>query len=101
MTRQRMVILDELRKVSSHPTADEVYEMVRKNLPRISLGTVYRNLEILSVMGLISKLEIDGFWRGSAEPKGAIPVISCLRRRPRLWLKSPTLMKQLKSERST
>lgn len=59
MTRQRMVILDELRKVSSHPTADEVYKMLRKILPRISLGTVYRNLEILSVMGLISKLEID------------------------------------------
>ena len=59
MTRQRMVILNELRKVSSHPTADKVYDMVRKTLPRISLGTVYRNLEILSEMGLISKLEID------------------------------------------
>ena len=55
-----MVILDELRKLSSHPTADEIYEIVRKVLPRISLGTVYRNLEILSEMGLILKLEIDG-----------------------------------------
>ncbi|MBW2706713.1 MAG: transcriptional repressor, partial [Deltaproteobacteria bacterium] len=48
MTRQRQVILEELRKVDTHPSADEVYEMVRKRLPRISLGTVYRNLEILS-----------------------------------------------------
>ena len=44
MTRQRKVILEELRKVNSHPSADEIYEIVRKRLPRISLGTVYRNL---------------------------------------------------------
>ena len=57
MTRQREVILEELRKVNSHPSADEVYEMVRKRLPRISLGTVYRNLEILSESGDIQKLD--------------------------------------------
>ena len=57
MTRQRKVILEELRKVNTHPSADEVYEMVRKRLPRISLGTVYRNLEILSESGDIQKLE--------------------------------------------
>ena len=57
MTRQRQVILEELRKVKTHPSADEVYEMVRKRLPRISLGTVYRNLEILSESGEIKKLE--------------------------------------------
>jgi Fur family ferric uptake transcriptional regulator len=58
MTRQRKVILEELRKVDTHPSADEVYEMVRKRLPRISLGTVYRNLEILSQNGEIQKLEL-------------------------------------------
>jgi Fur family ferric uptake transcriptional regulator len=57
MTRQREVILEELRKVNTHPSADEIYEMVRKRLPRISLGTVYRNLEILSKSGDIQKLE--------------------------------------------
>ena len=57
MTRQRQVILEELRKVNTHPSADEVYEMVRKRLPRISLGTVYRNLEVLSESGQIKKLE--------------------------------------------
>ena len=57
MTRQREVILEELRKVNTHPSADEVYEMVRKRLPRISLGTVYRNLEILAKSGDIQKLE--------------------------------------------
>ena len=58
MTRQRMIILEELRKVNTHPSADEVYEMVRKRLPRISLGTVYRNLELLSKTGEIQKLEL-------------------------------------------
>jgi Fur family ferric uptake transcriptional regulator len=60
MTRQRRVILEELRKVKSHPTADEVYERARRRLPRISLGTVYRNLEILSECGMIQKLELGG-----------------------------------------
>lgn len=57
MTRQRQVILEELRNVNTHPGADEIYEMVRKRLPRISLGTVYRNLEILSESGHIQKLD--------------------------------------------
>jgi Fur family ferric uptake transcriptional regulator len=56
MTHQRQVILDEIRMVNTHPTADEVYELVRKRLPRISLGTVYRNLEILSARGLIKRI---------------------------------------------
>jgi Fur family ferric uptake transcriptional regulator len=60
MTRQRQIILEELRKVDTHPSADEVYETVRKRLPRISLGTVYRNLEILSELGEIQKLELGG-----------------------------------------
>lgn len=60
MTRQRRVILEELRKENVHPTADMLYEMVRKRLSRISLGTVYRNLELLTAMGEIQTLEISG-----------------------------------------
>ncbi|MDP2646297.1 MAG: transcriptional repressor [Desulfobacterales bacterium] len=51
MTAQRKIILEELRKVDTHPCADEVYAMVKKPLPRVSLGTVYRNLEILCRLG--------------------------------------------------
>lgn len=77
MTSQRQVILDELRKVTSHPTADEVYEMVRKVLPRISLGTVYRNLEILSEKGIIQKLHVGGTqMRFDGNPKNH-PHIRC------------------------
>jgi len=60
ITRQRQVILEELRKLNTHPSADEIYKIVRRYLPRISLGTVYRNLEILAQMGEIQKLELSG-----------------------------------------
>ncbi len=63
MTRQRQVILDELRKLTSHPTADEVYQLVRRRLPHISLGTVYRNLEILAQNDMVRKLEFGGSQR--------------------------------------
>ena len=56
-TNQRRVILEELCNVCSHPTASDVYEMVRKKLPKVSLGTVYRNLELLSSCGTIQKLD--------------------------------------------
>jgi Fur family ferric uptake transcriptional regulator len=60
LTPQRQIILEELAKVTSHPTANEVYDMVRKRLPRIGLGTVYRNLELMADQGLIMKLEVGG-----------------------------------------
>lgn len=56
-TKQRAVILDKLRQVYTHPTADEIYVMTREDLPRISLGTVYRNLEVLARQGEILCLE--------------------------------------------
>jgi Fur family transcriptional regulator, ferric uptake regulator len=56
-TRQRRIILEELRKLKSHPTAVDLYEIARRRLPRISLGTVYRNLELLEEMGEIRKLD--------------------------------------------
>lgn len=60
MTRQRFVILNVLRKLKTHPTADEVYALVRAQIPRISLGTVYRNLDLLAESGEIVKIESAG-----------------------------------------
>jgi len=59
-TRQRQVVLDELRKLSCHPTASELHARARTRLPRISLGTVYRNLELLAELGLVHKIETAG-----------------------------------------
>ena len=47
-SRQREAILNVLRSTNTHPTAAKVYEMVREQIPNISLGTVYRNLTALS-----------------------------------------------------
>jgi len=59
-TKQREVILDELVRLRAHPSADELYGRVKKRLPRISLGTVYRNLDMLAREGIIQKLETAG-----------------------------------------
>jgi Fe2+ or Zn2+ uptake regulation protein len=57
MTKQKRVIFEELKKLKTHPTAEELYYLVKKVIPNVSLGTVYRNLELLSQSGNIMKLE--------------------------------------------
>jgi Fur family ferric uptake transcriptional regulator len=82
LTSQRQVILEELKKVTSHPTANEVYDMVRKRLPRIGLGTVYRNLDLLAERGIINKLEVGGEQKrfdGDTSPHYHIRCIRCNR----------------------
>lgn len=58
LTNQKQFILDYLQNTTTHPTAEEVYLNVKKHLPRISLGTIYRNLE--SFVGTGKILEING-----------------------------------------
>ena len=60
-SRQRQVIKDFLATRKDHPTADVVYANVRQEYPSISLGTVYRNLSLLSDLGEIRRLRLgDG-----------------------------------------
>ena len=59
-TRQREVVLQAVQSTMDHPTADWVYRQARRRLPRISLGTVYRNLKKLSEEGLIREIQIAG-----------------------------------------
>ncbi|MBF0226250.1 MAG: transcriptional repressor [Desulfobacterales bacterium] len=56
-TRQREMILEEIKGMCTHPSADEIYDRLRKKITRISLGTIYRNLEILVGIGAIQKLD--------------------------------------------
>ena len=80
LTNQRVVILDELRKVTSHPTAYEIYDLVKKRLPRIALGTIYRNLDYLVKSGLIQQLETKGEkkrYDGNPTPHYHIRCINC------------------------
>ncbi len=57
-SQQREIILDVLRGTTAHPTAEWVYEEARKRVPRLSLGTVYRNLRLLAEKGDIQELEL-------------------------------------------
>lgn len=59
-TKQRAAILKILRNTRSHPTADQIYDAVRQQMPNISKGTVYRNLQVLREDGAISELNLNG-----------------------------------------
>ena len=55
-TRQRRVVYDTIKGTHSHPTADWIFEQVRTEVPKISLGTVYRNLSVLKEEGVIREI---------------------------------------------
>ena len=65
-TRQRQIILEEVQRQQSHPSAKEVYDAVKLRLPNISLGTVYRGLGVLVELGLIRKVEHGEYARFDA-----------------------------------
>jgi Fur family peroxide stress response transcriptional regulator len=56
MTRQRAIILDILSRAREHPGASEIYQKVRREIPSISFGTVYRSLKLLEELGLTREL---------------------------------------------
>lgn len=59
-SRQREFIKSSLAQRCDHPTADMLYTSIRKEFPNISLGTVYRNLNLLAEIGEIQKLNFGG-----------------------------------------
>ena len=56
LTPQRLAIYHALAGDDSHPSAEEIYREVKPELPSLSLGTVYRTLELLEENGLISRV---------------------------------------------
>ena len=56
-SRQRERILQLLRSTGAHPTADWVYEELKREFPSLSMGTVYRNLKVLLEQGLIQRID--------------------------------------------
>ncbi|MCQ2398662.1 MAG: transcriptional repressor [Sphaerochaetaceae bacterium] len=59
-TRQRQIVLDEVRSRCDHPSADDIYLSVRGKDSRISRGTVYRNLRVLSDNGDVLRIRVPG-----------------------------------------
>ncbi|MGN0298239.1 MAG: transcriptional repressor [Lachnospiraceae bacterium] len=63
-SRQREAIKEYLAKQKYHPTADDIYMNLREQYPKLSLGTVYRNLNLLTEQGEISRIttqDVDHF----------------------------------------
>ena len=60
-SRQRELILKTLKENCIHPTAEQLYELIRREEPTVSLATVYRNLNLLAENGMVKKIEgLDG-----------------------------------------
>lgn len=79
-SRQRESIKHFLMTTKTHPTADEVYMHVKKDFPNISLGTVYRNLNLLTDIGEAVKISTpDGGDRfdGRLEPHNHFLCTQC------------------------
>jgi Fur family peroxide stress response transcriptional regulator len=56
-TKQRRTILDTVERHGGHLTADEIYRLARRRHPHLSLGTVYRNLRMLTAQGAVRELD--------------------------------------------
>lgn len=59
-SRQREAVLEYLTHTKTHPTADEIYSVLKKEMPSISLATVYRNLTQLCENGNVRRLGAAG-----------------------------------------
>ena len=53
LTSQRRAVLDALKEANGHPSAEDIYLIVKKNNPRVALGTVYQALSVLEEIGVI------------------------------------------------
>ena len=58
-SKQRDVIKEILDNDDTHPTAEAIYEQARHVIPDLSLGTVYRNLKLLSERGIIHTIKVS------------------------------------------
>lgn len=59
-TKQKQIILDAVQDLKKHPTVDEIYLHLKKDYPRLSLATVYRNLNIYAEEGKVRKVSVPG-----------------------------------------
>lgn len=81
-SKKRQAILDMLRGTTAHPNAETIYSTLKPTIPELSLGTVYRNLQILEQDGLVRVVcTVDGQARYDAcvEPHVHCVCRSCRR----------------------
>lgn len=78
-TKQKTAILDYLRGVKTHPSAETVYLALKKKMPQLSLGTVYRNLDAYAKNGQSLLFEVKGQQRfdGDVSPHSHFACEAC------------------------
>lgn len=82
VTYQRIKIFQSLSEVKSHPTAEEIYKIVKREYPSISLATVYKTLETFAEHNLISKVNFLhdlARYDGDTTPHHHLVCIKCRR----------------------
>lgn len=71
MTPQRMMILSAVEKADNHISAEEIYSQVRARYPHVNVSTVYRTLDLLKELGLVTETDMgDGRVRYHSIGKG-------------------------------
>ncbi len=78
-TKQKTAIIDYLRSVKTHPSAETVYLALKKKMPQLSLGTVYRNLDAYAREGKSLLFEVKGQQRfdGDVSPHSHFACEAC------------------------
>ena len=80
LTKQRLAILDVLRSTTSHPDAYWIYEQVRRDIPNVSLGTIYRSLNVLRDLDLVKELahgDQHSRYDGNVSDHGHVTCLRC------------------------
>jgi len=71
LTPQRMMILSAIENSNSHISAEEVYRQVVAQYPHVNISTVYRTLELLKKLGLVTETDLgEGLVRYHSADKG-------------------------------
>ena len=59
-SKKRSAILECIQSTTCHPTADWIFQQLKPAIPDLSLGTVYRNLNLLAEQGTINRIPVPG-----------------------------------------
>jgi Fur family peroxide stress response transcriptional regulator len=78
ITPQRVAIVEYVMNTDSHPSAEEIYKLIRKKYPMVSLATVYKTLELLGEIGAVRELNFADGARYDANISKHVNVV-CMR----------------------
>src|SRR5262245_14543887 len=80
LTPQRLAVYQMLASTEAHPSAEEVYRAIKPGMPSLSLGTVYRTLELLESHGIVSRIYTNGDqarFDANLEPHHHLVCVAC------------------------